>query len=385
MFRNPKIVIRLILFILAFALAVFSFTYGVKQIGHREPGWQTIEVDAQKGHVTYTGGLTFMYWAEGSDAAIRELSDNVKKVYSDALYRNVELLDARNTYEDSVNLASLNEREGQVVTVSERLGKVLKEALNQTGENAGYSVFAGALWNEWQTLLYLDEPQPFDPAVNDGQAEKIRKLTEAINTPGTFSLEIREKGSETEVCFRTTPEYRQVMEELEITAPALDLGIMRDAVLMDLVAEDLLAAGYSEGVLYGKSGLALLYGKGRTLTVFPEDDERPESSLTVSGPAVTLRFSAARSETGDYGAYEAAGLKRHMFFDTRTGDFHNRIEEAVIAGEGMSAREAVRQMLLLNCADDPETIDWPDSMKGLWTLQGDTEGTVYASAGKRTE
>ena len=74
-----------------------------------------------------------------------------------------------------------------------------------------------------------------------------------------------------------------------------------------------------------------------------------------------------------------------MFFDTRTGDFHNRIEEAVIAGEGMSAREAVRQMLLLNGADDPETIDWPDSMKGLWTLQGDTEGTVYASAGKRTE
>lgn len=382
MFRNPKIVIRLILFILAFALAVFSFTYGVKQIGHREPGWQTIEVDAQKGHVTYTGGLTFMYWAEGSDAAIRELSDNVKKVYSDALYRNVELLDARNTYEDSVNLASLNEREGQVVTVSERLGKVLKEALNQTRENAGYSVFAGALWNEWQTLLYLDEPQPFDPAVNEEQAAKIRKLVELINAPDTFSLEITEKGSETEVCFRTTPEYRQVMEELEITAPALDLGIMRDAVLMDLVAEDLCAAGYTEGVLYSKTGLAVLCGKGRTLTVFPEEDERPETSLTVTGPAVTLRFSASEPGTDNYGAYEAAGMKRHAFFDTRTGDFHNRIEDAVIAGEGISARETVRQMLLLNCAEDPETVSWPYSMRGIWTLQGDTAGTVYAGGEK---
>ena len=35
MFRNPKIVVRLILFILAFALAVVSSTYGVEQIGHR--------------------------------------------------------------------------------------------------------------------------------------------------------------------------------------------------------------------------------------------------------------------------------------------------------------------------------------------------------------
>ena len=39
MLRNPKTVIRLVLFLFAAALAVFSFTYGVQQFGHREPGW----------------------------------------------------------------------------------------------------------------------------------------------------------------------------------------------------------------------------------------------------------------------------------------------------------------------------------------------------------
>ena len=71
MLRKPKKVIRLVLFLFAAALAVFSFTYGVKMIGHKDPGWQTIEADVQKGHVTYTVGLTLQYWAEGSGAEIR--------------------------------------------------------------------------------------------------------------------------------------------------------------------------------------------------------------------------------------------------------------------------------------------------------------------------
>lgn len=377
MLRKPKKVIRLVLFLFAAALAVFSFTYGVKMIGHKDPGWQTIEADVPKGHVTYTAGLTLQYWAEGSGAEIRDLTERVKKVYSDSLYRNVELLDARNTYEDSVNLASLNEQEGRKVTVSKTLARVLAKALAKTEENAGYSVFAGALNSEWQTLLYLEDPQDFDPAVNADQADRIARLTALINTPGTFSLEITEKGEEAEICLRVSPAYQKGIEEMEITAPVLDLGVLRDAVLIDLVAEDLRGAGFTEGVLFSKSGLSMLLGQGRTLTVFPKEDERPETSLTVSGPAVTARFSASLPDSEGYGAYETAGLKRHAYYDVRTGDFRNRIEDAVIAGSGITAEDAVWQLVLLNCAEDPENVSWPDNIKGRWILQKDPARTVY--------
>ena len=377
MLRKPKKVIRLVLFLFAAALAVFSFTYGVKMIGHKDPGWQTIEADVQKGPVTYTAGLTLQYWAEGSGAEIRDLTERVKKVYSDSLYRNVELLDARNTYEDSVNLASLNEQEGRKVTVSKTLARVLAKALEKTEENAGYSVFAGALNGEWQTLLYLENPQDFDPAVNGDQADRIARLTELINTPETFSLEISEKGEEAEICLRVSPAYQKAIEEMEISAPVLDLGVLRDAVLIDLVAEDLRGAGFTEGVLFSKSGLSMLLGQGRTLTVFPEEDERPETSLTVSGPAVTARFSASLPDSEGYGAYETSGLKRHAFLDARIGDFRNRIEDAVIAGSGITAEETVWQLVLLNCAEDPESVSWPDNIKGRWILQKDPARTVH--------
>lgn len=377
MLRKPKKVIRLVFFLFAVALAVFSFTYGVKMIGHKEPGWQTIEADIQKGHVTYTGGLTLRYWAEGSSAGIRDLTERVKNVYSDSLYRNVELLDARNIYEDSVNLAYVNEQEGRTVTVSKRLAQVLAKALAKTEENAGYSVFAGALNGEWQTLLYLEDPQDFDPAVNADQADRISRLTALINTSGTFALEITEKGEEAEICLRVSPAYQKAAEEMEMTAPVLDLGVLRDAVLMDLVAEDLREAGFTEGVLFSKSGLSMLLGPGRTLTVFPEEDERPETSLTVSGPAVTVRFSASMPDSEGYGAYETAGLKRHAYYDVRTGDFRNLIEDAVIAGSGITAEEAVWQLVLLNCAEDPESVSWPDNMNGRWILQKDPVRTVH--------
>ena len=61
----------------------------------------------------------------------------------------------------------------------------------------------------------------------------------------------------------------------------------------------------------------------------------------------------------------------------RTGDFRNRIEDAVIAGSGITAEEVVWQLVLLNCAEDPESVSWPNHMSGLWILQKDPARTIY--------
>ena len=376
MLRDRKNRIRLILFILAAGLAVFSFTYGVKQFGHRDPGWQDIEPDIRSGDVVYGSGLTLRCYAAGSSADIRDLTEAVKNVYTDSLTKNIKLLDARNVYEDTVNLASLNQQAGRAVVISDRLYRVLRKALELSAENRGYSLTAGWLWGEWQTLLYLEEPQEFDPLNSAEEASRMSRLTGLVSLPGSAVLELRETDSGAEACLRLSPEAQQAAEELEITAPVCDLAQMHDGFLMDLISEDLCAAGFTDWVLYSRTGLSLIPGSSRTLTVFPEGDDRAEARLTVSGPAVTARFSASAPVADGYGAYTVGSFRRHYWFDARTGGFRNLVDSAVLAGSGLTAAEAAWQLICLNCAEDPSSLSLPAGMRALWTRQGDPAHTV---------
>ena len=176
MFKEKKNIVRLILFLMAAGLAVFAFTNGVLQLGHRESGYQAIDYETAYGHVLYKSGISLRYWAEGDSSKIRELTTAVQKVYSESLYRNYMMLDARETYESVTNLATLNKSPGESFVLPETLARILRDAWKKTERNEGYSVLAGVMYDEWQTLLYLDDALEFDPSADAARAEFLKTL-----------------------------------------------------------------------------------------------------------------------------------------------------------------------------------------------------------------
>ena len=366
MLRDRKNRIRLVLFILAILTAVGSFTTWAIKLGHRESGYQTIVYENTHADVLYRTGISMIYWAEGNAADIRTLSNTVQRIYSDSLYRNFIQLDSAEVYAETENIAALNRHPGEEIRIPDRLAGVLRDALEKTGADEGYSAFAGALYDEWERLLYLDEPQNADPANSPEEAERIARIAGAVRPENGIRLTLSEGEGGTTACLTVPEEYRRLAEELEISAPVLDLNLLRDAYLMDLVAEEMKAAGYPDYVLFSKSGLALTARAKETLIVSVMKDGEAAATLSAAGPAASIRFAAGELRSDGYGAYTVNGLKRHYWFDARTGGFRDAVDQAVMAGPARAV-DLAWEMIRLNCAEDPGTVNIPDEIQCVWT------------------
>ena len=228
MLRDRKNRIRLVLFILAVLIAVGSFTTWAIKLGHRESGYQTIVYENTHADVLYRTGISMIYWAEGNAADIRTLSNTVQRIYSDSLYRNFIQLDSAEVYAETENIAALNRHPGEEIRIPDRLAGVLRDALEKTGADEGYSAFAGALYDEWERLLYLDEPQNADPANSPEEAERIARIAGAVRPENGIRLTLSEGEGGTTACLTVPEEYRRLAEELEISAPILDLNLLHD-------------------------------------------------------------------------------------------------------------------------------------------------------------
>lgn len=368
MFKEKKNIVRLILFLMAAGLAVFAFTNGVLQLGHRESGYQAIDYETAYGHVLYKSGISLRYWAEGESSQIRELTSAVQKVYSESLYRNYMMLDARETYENVTNLATLNNSPGERFTLPETLAQVLLDAWDKTGRNEGYSVLAGVMYDEWQTLLYLDDATGFDPSENAAQAERLEALAAWTAPDSGLTLEIETAADGTvTACLQVPDDYAKLLAEMETDAPTLDLNLMHDAYLMDLVAEDLRSAGYTDAVLFSKTGLCLMLRPDEYLQVYLRTEDK-EPALTAQGPAASVRFTAGERLGDGYGSYMLNGLKRHYWFDARTGGFRNLVDTAVMTGPPDAAALSW-ELIRLNCSEDPGKLEQAEGIRCTWTPQ----------------
>lgn len=383
---NKKIWIRLALFIVALAIAVGSFTYGVMSLGHRESGWYEIEPDAAARAVTFDSGVRLLYYSAGKSAEIRQKTSAVQRAFSESLLRYDKLLDAKEQFDDSVNIASIIAANGEPVEIDEALYSVLEDALQKTREGQGYSLFAGALWREWETLLNLDEPQPYDPANDPAEAERLAALADAANRDDWFTLALSKDNGCT-AAFSAARDYRGFEEAQEIDVPALDLNALREAYLMRLVAADMAAQGFTAGYLYTRDGLTALLDPANSyrFDLLSVSDGAPvrAASLPVEGPAAFCQFTAFSPDGEPYGWYAVAGdggaLYRHPRFDARTGGFHDALlgvalcsrERDIVdlAYEGiclfaMNSREAVEARLAEDeataaawlCQADPNTL-----------------------------
>ena len=286
---DKKLVIRIILFAVAFITAIVAFTKGVLSLSNNKEGYQTIEASSDKEAILYANDFTFTYYFEGKSREIRELKNAVTEVYSGALCRAYKLLDPDNEYEGFVNLATLNRKAGETVQVSEELYRILKDAYGRTAQNAGYSMFAGALYDYVKSILILTDPLEFDP-VNDPETEERIAALAGLGDEKYFGLRFIDD-AECTVCFEITGQYRKSAQELEAEGyMPLDLNLLRDAYILEIVVRALDEAGYTNGYLTAKSGLTYALSKqnGLEYCIYGLKDGIPAIIKTLQSESRTV-------------------------------------------------------------------------------------------------
>ncbi len=391
LFRNKKNIWRLVLFCLAVATAIAAFTIAILQIGHRESGYQEVEPTTEGNTILYESGIHLLYYAEGSSSEIRLKINEVQKIYTDILLRYYKMLDARQTYPEVVNIASLNAQPGVAQTVDEALYRVLSDANDRAARGQGYQLFAGALHQQWRDLLYLEEPAEFDPLNNRETAERIGSIAAMVNRADIASLQLSEGNHQ--VTLHVSQAYQEFARQQEIEAPVLDLNLLHDAYLLDLVAQAMILRGYTEGYLYSDSGCSVyLSGEGTLayeLYGYNDAGVQAAGTVTLPSPSVFCQFTAFSPTNARYGYYavadEGGRHLRHPFFNGLTGEMEEVLLTASLgAGEGRLVDLAYGAVILSTMEDAQAVKEYvaalPEDVFASYILQNDSECRLYTGA-----
>ena len=350
---EKRIKLRLVITIISFLVAVTAFTIAVVNIGKKTPGYQDIKADVDAEALTYNNAVSFRYYLDGSSNQIKRKIKELEQVYTPILAAAYKQLDADNTYTGQTGICVLNKNQGSEVSVSPQLYAILKDAYARTLENKGYNMFAGALYSQWRSIQILANPEDFDPAFNSDQAERISKIAAEVSDLSNFKLEFLDDSTCT-VRFSVSEKYRAFCKEYEITAPALDLNILKDAYMLKMISDDLLKAGYIYGHLSTPQGMALNTSDrgslGYSMYTLEVGREIAYATIDIDGVFSGTTFTAFGMGSDYRYNIESNGKKlyRHLYFDSRTGEFTDILMSATVISHDTNLVEDVYQSIILN-------------------------------------
>ena len=328
--------LRIAGFILALAVAIVSFSYALTHMGIHEEGYYDVEAAPDNEAVNYASGMVFNYHITGNNAnEMRQLYKNVSAEYSTVLKRAYKLLDNENLYDGYINIAYINEHQGEKITVSDELFYVLSNAYVLTLTNHGFNMFAGPLYKEWESIIYSEDSLNYDPLNNENEEERIREIAELVNDFSNFEFSFNK--ADNTITYKVSDEYIKRAKELEIDVPALDLNLMKHAYMLELIRRDLTDNGYTNGVLLSNRGLlsgyyTLMVNMEKTDIHYPVYIYDEGKITEAENPYVTkdscfAAFRAFPMDENDLSAYiitDSDGKQhlRNMFFNVKTG-FHS--------------------------------------------------------------
>ena len=382
---------RIIAFLIAVGIAIASFTIGVMQYAHRETGYYEVGYSNAANAEVYDSGVHLLYYAEGGSSFIRQHLNEVQRVFSDDLLQYYRLLSAEKTYEGLNNIAALNAAPEQALKVDAVLYAALKDAYARHEMQEGYHLFSGVLHTEWQSMRYLEEPEQTDPLLNDDEAEFLKVLTSQLARKEQFSLEFDDNNST--VTLHISEEYRNWTEQNEIEAPVLDLNLLHDAYLLQLVAMQMTAQGYTDGYLYTESGISISLGKQGnmeySLYAVGESGVETIAVTALQQPAAFCSFTVVSPTEERYGYYkielEGKPYYRHPYVNVKNGSFSNVLMTAALGGTSEQAVDLAYVMLVLNSLESAEAVAeyvsaLPQEIISAYTLQNDTERILYTGS-----
>ena len=339
--------LRTVLFVLAFLLAIFSFTYGIRQMTHKDPGLYEVDTNPDAENTLYNFGFHLFYYFDGSSNEIKQAQNQLRDFYSISLGRVVKELDPVREYDSLVSLAALNAHPGEAIEVSEELMDVLQDAYARQSDV--YSLFNGPLYGLWQDILSLSEPQDSDP-VNDPNVRERVEIFSALE-PETFG-ELRFSGNT--VTYLPGEGYLDLITENEYPEQFIDLNLLHDAYVLRLVARDLIANGWTKGFLQSDSGTLVLLGdmeiEGLNLCgIDTENAVLKNVAVYAPSPGAAMsRFTILGGEEAAYYTIEDEGKihYRHPYY-LDSGVPQERLGISYVIDEGGDPVDAVNANLLL--------------------------------------
>lgn len=246
---EKHIKLRIALAVIFFVIGVSALIYGVLSfLGGGDGGWR--EITASSSGQEHCGGeFVFRYDIEGDGPAVRSQSRALTDLYTEAMIQAYQLFNSQLFFEGVNNLYAINSQPGEILTVD----PALYEAFRLIQESGSRELYLGPLYVQYDNLFASEsdaQAMEFDPFVSSEAEAYCREIAAYAADPEAIRLELL---GDDQVRLILSEEYARYAGEQGITE-FIDLGWMRNAFVIDYVADTLAAQGYTRGVLSSYDG-----------------------------------------------------------------------------------------------------------------------------------
>ncbi len=302
--------LRVILLAIAIAIAAVAIGFGIYYALHKEPGWRTVEVTVDRPNCSKDFVLTYHFGSSGTNATTEY--KKVAAVYTEAVVEAYRLF---NNEADGSELARVAQRPNTEV----KLDPDLYQALKLLEESGNRSIYLAPVYVEYQRVFSAEDAvnaERFDPNLNQEAKDYVNQITAFTNDPQMIGLELL---GDNRVCLTVSQEYLAFAQENEITT-FLDFGWMKNAFIIDYLAQALLDVGFTDGFIASYDGFTRNLDKsGRTYSqnLFNRQDNDifMPAAMDYTGPMsmVFLRnFPLSSADKWHYYAYQHGSITTAM-------------------------------------------------------------------------
>ena len=234
---------RVILLIGALAIVAGALFFTLRAALRVDPGWGEIESEGK-----YAEEITLRYDLGRSGENPETERKKLQRIFTLALQQAGQALDSSESQPEPRNLAWVNAHPGEKTEVAPELYAALEKALE-----AGRWVFLGPVMEANASLLASmedGEAAAMDPRKDPDMADFVRQAMAYLTNPEQIRVEML---GENQIRLVVSEEYLAFGEEYGIRR-WIDFGWIKNAFVIDAVAEKMLEAGADRGILSSGDG-----------------------------------------------------------------------------------------------------------------------------------
>lgn len=271
-----RVVIVVVLILIGFG----SLSYGLVSCLNRNNGWHEIELSTDCYEFAPEFSLNYNLGQSGVTANMEY--NHLSELYSEIALKAYKIFDPYEEYKGIGNLASLSANINSEVSVDPLLYDAIKITLDK-GER---HLFLAPLYIkniEVCESIEDDEASINDPRADEIAAEYFSDVMKFVSSEAHIKLELKGNGK---VVLSVSDDYKEFVDENGIDA-LVDFHWLRNAFMVDAIADRLVAEGYTFGNVSSYNGFR------RNLDKSGQSYDAGLFTLVdkVRYPAATLRLS----------------------------------------------------------------------------------------------
>lgn len=290
---------RIVLVVLFLAIGSGFLVYGFMNFLCGDSGWREISVKADA-DLNCSEDFTLKYNVGAGGVSAGGEAKALSLIYTDAAVKGYRLFNVDESFDDLTNLYDINHHPNEVLTVDPALYDALKKASDANCRE----IYLGPLYASLENLCMSNDDvvaAQFDPEKNDDAAAETAAVAAFAQNPDDISLEFP---GENQVCLHVSDAYQAYAAEMGYTA-YVDFFWMKNAFLIDYLADTIRGGGYQLGIISSKDGFVrCLDETGEKEYQYPlyhlsGNEIQSHGTMTYEGPKNIVFFHAYQAGSPD--------------------------------------------------------------------------------------